>query len=223
MATDDLDHLDDRPSRRERDDGPAHEPMRSRRSAQGDRGELVVLVRRFLLKNLGLPWEAVFRELQHTSFGASHATHRAVLLRIHDLVADDVVEHEGELARRSPHTGEVTPLSAETRQHPLLYVCPTSGVLRRHVPDDARNKIRLSENEQVRRLGKRWYFLTLAPIPEQAPARRPIFDVVLRVSLADVTPRLRAQMQKLYGQPGVYACERRQISKAELARLRPGA
>jgi hypothetical protein len=141
--------------------------------------------------------------------------------RLLDLVEMDVIEEDGELLRRDPRSFTLSPLAALVTQRPLLYVCPSSGLLLRYIPEDTRGRLRLSPWEVVRQLGKRWYVLALEPIPPQ-PSRTPTVDVVLRCVVDHPSPRLVARLERLYGRGDVFAREKRQVGKAELERLRAG-
>lgn len=194
------------------EDAPSREPMKATRSGRKARGDFLLQLRRFLLGNKERPWDDVYRELRATLCTTS--TERRMLQgRLADLVALDVVLLGDELVR----AGTQRPL-AQDAPPTNLYVCPTSGLLSRVKADD-RHKIRVSEWELIRRVGKRWYLLSLAPLP--AEGERPwCVDAVLRDAVNEPSPRLHEKLTRLYGRPGVFARDKRQLGKAELGRLR---
>lgn len=202
------------------DDTPHTEPMKGGRSPKRSWNNLRGSVQRFLQARINQPWEAVHRELLAT-FGPSGISPRLLEQRIPDLVELDVIEEDGELMRRDERTMSLAPLSSISTQHAILYVCPATRHLRRYVPEDTRHRIQISESELVRQIGKRWYALTLSPIPT-TPGRTLSVDVVLRCPVDQATPRLAAKLARLYGRAGVFASEKRQVGKAELERLRAG-
>jgi hypothetical protein len=203
------------------DDPPQVESIkRGGRSSKRSWSNLRGQVGRFLAARLELPWEETRRELLAT-FGALGVPPRMLDQRLPDLVELDVIEEDGELLRRDPRSFTLSPLAALVTQRPLLYVCPSTGLLRRFTPEDTRGRLRLSPWELVRQLGKRWYVLTLEPIPPHPP-RTPTVDVVLRCVVDQPSPRLAARLERLYGRSDVFAREKRQVGKVELERLRAG-
>lgn len=203
------------------EDAPRVEPMKAGRSSKNAWSNLRGAVQRFLGARVDRPWDEVHQELLAT-FGPSGISPRLLDQRLPDLVELDVIAEDDELLRRDHRTLGLTPLATLAVQRPVLYVCPATRRLRRFVPEDTRGKIRLSEWALVRQLGKRWYELTLAPIPATTP-RAPTVDVVLRCIVDQPSQRLAGRLARLYGRDGVFAREKRQVGKAELALLRTSA
>jgi hypothetical protein len=201
------------------EDASLREPMRGPRSLQKEWGVVLIQLRRLLLKNVGRPWDDVYREVC-TIVGATHPLRKMLHQRLADLVATDVVEHGGELRRMDPRRQASQPLSSVASPFGLLYVCPTSSRLRRVAPDDAMHRVVLSDREMLRRLGKHWYHLVLQPIGSGDAARSTCFDVVLRRAVDEPSSSLKGKLAHLYGREGVFAASKRQVGKAEVERLR---
>lgn len=195
------------------EDAPSREPMKSTRGGEKKRGEFLLRLRRLLLAGRDRPWVDVHREISDTLCPTS-ADRRLLQGRLPLLVALDVADVGGELVRADTQQ----PL-ARSAPSTRLYVCPTSGLLRRINLDDARDRVRLSEWELLRRLGKRWYLLALAPLPAEGE-RSMCLDAVLREAVNAPSPRLRDKLTRLYGRPGVYARGKRQLGRAEAEQLR---
>jgi hypothetical protein len=203
-----------RPATSRLEDAPTREPMKASQSARKERADFLLLLRRFLLTNKDRPWADVYREMS-TKLCTSNSERAMLRSRLPHMIALDVVAEGDELMRAESHQ----PL-AKAPPPSNLYVCPHTGLLRRFSPDDARNRIQLSEWAMARRLGKRWYVLDLAPLPGESDAQ--MADVVLRSPVNQPSAVLSAKLARLYGRPGIFARDKRQIGKAEVERLRAG-
>lgn len=223
MWTDDL---SDEPARGEPrhlnsagpEDLPSLEPMKPGRSSKRSWSKLRAQFQRFLQARLEQPWETTRHELLLT-FGAAGVPPRILEQRLPDLVEQDVWREEGVLWCRD-RSAIPSLLERQAAQHPRLYVCPETGLLRRFVREDTRNRLQTSEWSLVRQLGKRWYEISLAPLPTTTPRRGITEDVVLRCPVDAPSSTLVARLARLYGREGVYARDKRQVGKAELQRLR---
>lgn len=197
-------------------------------------------LRKFLGRQVGRPWDAVYSEICAVIDNRS-TVKQHVLSHIPDFVAIDTKLVEGRVygpTWRSPFT----PLRDLTQE---LYVDPVTGVLRRNdqritsgqwrreqekrkqAEIEARRRT-LSATEQLHRVDGLWYYVRLARLPEGRkevrvangqPRETVVYDKRWDVLLkADVSSKDRTTSRDLYGRPGLYAVAKRQLGSRELRR-----
>lgn len=178
-------------------------------------------LRRFLLKNVGRPWNKVYgeisAELKPTSVVQQH-----VRDHVHDFVAIHARTRAGVMHVVS-RWGREQPLAEDYRP---LYVHPRTGLLRRNeayknwgkrareraqaeAAERAGRMCELSPKLQLHKLKDDvWWEVKLA---RAGDGRLP--DVVIAAGLSDLAP------EKLYGRADVRAMDKRVLSKAEKKKL----
>ena len=184
-------------------------------------------LRRYLHAQVGRPWDKVWSEIA-AGLRVSSAVQQHVRDHVFDFVAKDVSIKEREVWVRE--YGRERPLPESMRE---LWIDPRTGILRhnrrRVTPRQARRARREQAdrelyarmvpgkgNMQYHWLGDgAWWEVTLAceadlPTPDAIPPT----DVVLAAGLSALPT------SELYGREGVYAVEKRQLSRREVARLR---
>lgn len=159
-----------------RRDGPVETmPLREgmRRGSALRRGfkalnENLAPLRRFLMKQVGRPWDKVYGEI------CEH-------LRVDSTMQQHVRDHLRDFVEVNPRRGLSTGRSP-TRLWPApLYVDPNDGILKRtdQLPEEKAwrrgkktagqagpvDRIRLSKSAELRRLDGIWYAVSLAPLP----------------------------------------------------------
>lgn len=179
-------------------------------------------LKRYLDSNVGRPWNKVYSEIsEHLKPTSTVQQH--VRDHLEDFVAIKTRMKAGQVMVTPRFGGE----RALAEHHSLYYVHPRTGIVRK--------------NEHYQRWGARWRAARLKEEAELAkrmrvvddktqlhlfndgawwevklakiPAGRPYEDVVHRAKLS------RAGGERLYGRPGIYARDKRQLSKAEMKRL----
>lgn len=208
------------------DDG---EPIRAKgarepaKRAQKDKGlnETLNPLKRYLATNIGRPWDKVYSEIsEHLKPTSTVQQH--VRDHLQDFVAIKTRMKAGKVMVASRFGGE----RALEDHHSLYYVHPRTGLLRK--------------NEHYQRWGAKWRAARLKAEAELAQRMRVIDektqlhlfdDVWWEVKLAKIPPGAlytdvvhRAKLsrmagEKLYGRPGVYARDKRPLSKAEKKKL----
>jgi hypothetical protein len=176
-------------------------------------------LRRYLLSNVGRPWDKVFSEIcAHINRNSAVQDH--VRDHVFDYVAVHVIEIDGVACSKEPRLYG-TPLHEMFWRRPLLYVCPRTGLLRRarqvsrkrrERPSPAEPRsVRLDDTRQCHWIDGGWHLVTVEPLPF-LPHLSPARDVVLKVKVSSMTPD---SARKMYGAP-VYAVAVRRLGKHEL-------
>jgi hypothetical protein len=195
-------------------------------------------LRRYLLAQLGRPWDQVFSEIC-AGIDQLDSVHQ----HIHDFIEVDVKVREGRLinvANRGGYLGRGRGLSQE------LYVDPRTGLicLNRHYRSSGRDaeEHRLSEAAEIAarrhsvdertlllRVEGIWYRVELGVLPKErivasvidSTRRRrmfaePRYDVVLRRAVSRSVQADLRQCKQLYGSMDFYAQNKRQLSSREI-------
>jgi hypothetical protein len=195
-------------------------------------------LRRYLLAQLGRPWDQVFSEIC-AGIDQLDSVHQ----HIHEFIAVDVEVRDGRLidvANRGGYLGRGRGLSQE------LYVDPRTGLicLNRHYRPSGRDaeEHRLSEAAEIaarrRTVDERtlllrvegiWYRVELGVLPKErivtsvvdSTLRRrmfaePRYDVVLRRAVSRSVQADLRQCKQLYGSMDFYAQNKRQLSSREI-------
>lgn len=191
-------------------------------------------LRRYLESQVGRPWNTVYSEiaahLKPTSTVQQH-----VRDHVEDFVAVKTRMRGGEVYVVGRWDGE-TKLAGGFQR---LYVHPRTGLLRRNEKRLARGRMarelreaaaaeratrmrEIDTQTQAHRFGEDWWEVKLAEIEwvrrKDENGRMQAYpklyiDVVHSAGLSALPG------EKLYGRPGIYAAEKRQLSKAEIKRL----
>ena len=179
-------------------------------------------LKRYLASNVGRPWDKVYSEIsEHLKPTSTVQQH--VRDHLQDFVATKT-RMKGGVVVVTPRFGGERALSEDWC---LYYVHPRTGLLRKNEKykrvgarnREARQKVEAELAERMRIIDAKtqlhlfdgaWWEVTLAKIP----SGQLYTDVVSRAGLADMGG------EKLYGRPGVYARDKRQLSKAEIKRLK---
>jgi hypothetical protein len=222
-------------------DGPVHLGMRTGYGYRGLNENLAPL-RRYLLAQVGRPWDKVFSEIC-SGIDRRNTVQQHIHQHIEDFIATRVEIRDGELVD----------LSSRDRflryggMHQQLFVDPRTGLIRinkkyRHwrshrsahaereeraqAEVDARRRV-LDERTLLLRLNDVWFEVTLAELPGyrevvtmDSPRRTRMivdarYDAVLRrkTSLAHTDSQER---KRVYGSCDLYAVSKRQLSKREI-------
>lgn len=179
-------------------------------------------LRRYLLRQVGRPWDKVHAEIS-AHLRLTSAVQRHVLEHLEDMV----VRHVRLIDRTPVHLPSGRPLLAN-RWSSVCYVCPVSGLLRaapRRVwtpPPEPTDRVVLGDDAHLQRICGVWYRLTMRPIPALWTDRKGLVDVVLRAALDAPDGRaLDRQLKLQHGRDDVYAAHKQQLGKRALARLLP--
>lgn len=213
-------------------------------SESGDRkmlNENLAPLRRYIASQLGRPWAKVWADIC-TNLRATSTVQQHVRDHINDFVAfNGVTRRDGQVFVLGRWGG---PKSLESSRFEF-WVDPATGILRRNRRlQTPRMKRKARRKEWQDNLSKRmverddrcqyhllddgaWWEVTLEDEPtvpakpnyrsrvtNGKPLTRPFVDVVLRAGLS-TRPR-----HALYGRYGVYAIDKRQLSRAEAKRLK---
>ena len=179
-------------------------------------------LRRYLLGQVGRPWDAVHAEIS-AHLRLTSAVQRHVLEHLEQMV----VRHAALVEGRPVFVPDHRPVIAG-RWRAVVYVCPRTGRLRaaprrqRTPTPPPQGRVDLPDGSQLQRLAGVWYHVRLMPVPARYEDRLCITDVVLRRRIG--APDLRAlqrELAALYGRVGVYAADKQQLGKRALARLLP--
>ena len=199
---------------------PRHEGMR--RPYAGDTkmlNEHLGPLRRYLVSQVGRPWDEVFSEIcAHISRNSAVQDH--VRDHVFDYVEVHVVEIDGRPCSKEPRVYGA-PLDELPWRRPLLYVCPRTGLLRRvkevsrkrrrpEKPEEPRY-VRVDKTHQCRRINGAWHLVTLKRLPF-VPLLSKARDVVLNQNVSGMTPEIAL---RAYG-AGVYAVAVRRLGKREM-------
>ena len=201
-------------------------------------------LRRYLLAQVGRPWDKVFSEIS-AGIDRRNTVQQHIYQHIDDFIAIHVGLRDGQpidLGRGglfSNHSGE---LSQE------LYVDPRTGLIRinkqyrawaRKIDEKrrqeqaqlvARRRI-LNDRTVLLRLDDLWFEVTLAELPPGRTIERRVdgqcqrklvyerrYDVVFRreISLLSDSHQRERERERIYGSNAVYAASKRQLSKREM-------
>ena len=183
---------------------------------------------RYLARQVGRPWDAVYRDVRAVIDGRS-TVQQHILQHLTQFVATHTRVVDGELIDVGAQILGIRRVSQP------LYVHPRTALLLRN-PDDLawrrryRERLRadekaresqwreLSPTTQLHRLFGEWFQVTIATLP-QVPETR--WDAVrrCRVSRPARTARYSREdrnSEKLYGRSGVYAVSKRQLNAREI-------
>ena len=193
-------------------------------------------LRRFLQSQAGRPWDSVYSEVRETIDGRS-TVKQHILQHIEDFVAIHTREVNGEIVAQWRWRSE-QPL-AELRQP--LYVDPNSGfLLRNTAPIRQRQRVRatrardarevaakrriLDARRQLHKVEGNWFLVEVAQLPPSRTETRvvngapkehavhePRWDVLHKTWVFRGSKPLAASADA-YGQPGLYAITKRQLS-----------
>jgi hypothetical protein len=199
----------------------AREPKKSREQKTKALNETLNPLKRYLASNVGRPWNKVYSEIsEHLKPTSTVQQH--VRDHLDDFVATKTRMKGGAVVVTPRFGGE----RALEDDWSLYYVHPRTGLLRKNEKykrwnarqREARKKAEVElakrmrivdEKTQLHLLNEIWWEVKLAKIP---PAQR-YEDVVHAAKLS------RMGGAALYGRGGVYARDKRQLSKAEIKRL----
>ena len=139
-------------------------------------------LRRFLLANVGRPWNRVLSEIR-ACVDAASAVQAHVLQHLDDYVASRVCDIDGVL-HAIRRWGPPTPLVALGRRLEL-FVCPRTGLLRRVAPlraaaAAARPYLQRSERVWWMRRPGGWFALELAALPAWGTPPGDVVDALTR-------------------------------------------
>ncbi len=213
---------DDQWAKQDPEDAPQRESCARGRKRNGKYlNENLAPLRRFVMGQIGRPWDKVHAEIcEHLRLTSAVQQH--VLQHLDDFVVKDVEVVDGKPVHRADHRPVVG-----SKWREMAWVCPRSGILRRspgrvrvvEAPD--RDRVALDDGDQLQRIGGVWYHLIMRPVTGWQERQR-MFDVVLREPLDGVDGwQVRRRVEALYGRPGVYAAQKIQLGKRALARMLP--
>lgn len=211
----------------------AREPVGRAQKTKG-LNETLNPLRRYLESQVGRPWNKVYSEIS-AHLKPTSTVQQHVRDHIEDFVAFRTRMREGQVYVN--HRWGQEKLLAQSWQR--LYVHPRTGLLRRNEKRPARGRMardlrKSSAAERAARLreidaktqahlfGDDWWEVKLAEVEwvrcKDESGRMQTYpklyvDVVHRAGLSTLPG------EKLYGRAGVYAAEKRQLSKAEIKRL----
>lgn len=178
-------------------------------------------LKRYLASNIGRPWNKVFSEIsEHLKPRSTVQQH--VRDHVTDFVATKTHMKAGVVVVSSSRHGGERPLSEHWS---LFYVHPRTGLLRKNefyrrigaVRREARIKAEAELAKRMREIDARtqlhlfkedWWEVKLAKV------QAVYHDVVHSAKLS------KLPAEELYGRHGVHACDKRQLSKAEIKRLK---
>ncbi|MBC7770250.1 MAG: hypothetical protein H7124_15830 [Phycisphaerales bacterium] len=210
------------------DDG---DPVRAVKSTREPRGreqktkrlnETLNPLKRYLASNVGRPWDKVYSEIS-AHLKPSSTVQQHVRDHLQDFVAIKT-RMKGGVVVATPRFGGERPLSED---YSLYYVHPRTGLLRKNdkranwneryrkarAAAEAELALRMrvvDAKTQLHLFDGAWWEVKLAKTPPQQAYE----DVVHRARLSAMAP------EKLYGRDGVYARDKRQLSKAEIKQLK---
>ena len=225
------------------DDGEPLRASRGGRAPKSDKlqktknlNENLNPLKRYLASQVGRPWRKVYSEISE-QLKSSSTVQQHVRDHLDDFVATNARSVKGVLWAET-RWGKPMPLSDTGH---LFYVNPRTGLLLKNEArvswkQAERNFRKMEEAERAKRmrvidattqvhlLKDAWWEVKLAKV-KQYQKRDPhgggyytaqdrYTDVVHSAKLSGLPA------EKLYGRHGVYACEKRQLSKAEIKRLK---
>jgi hypothetical protein len=179
---------------------------------------------RFLERQVGRPWDAVYAEIS-----ARLRPRSAVQQHVRDHVGDFVATVtwvEGDEILGLGRWGAPVPLRGESWA-PRFYVCPRSGILRARRRKRQRRRFWEPDpdvrwdgpSRQLRKIDGIWYALDLAPLPSQVGSGALPRDRFLKQALSEILRQGTDRLLEAYGRADVYAAAKRQLSKRELRSL----
>ena len=201
--------------------GAAREGARKTRKTKSLNENLNPL-KRYLATNVGRPWNKVYAEIsEHLKPTSTVQQH--VRDHLADFVAAKTRSEKGVLMANT-RWGRLMPLSD---CHHLYYVHPRTGLLRKnagrvtfaearrraeaaHAAERAKRMRVIDAKTQLHLFDGAWWEAKLA---KTGPLGADV-DVVRRAKLSTLAPEV------LYGRHGFHACAKRQLSKAEMKRLK---
>jgi hypothetical protein len=211
------------------DDGEPLRASRGGRAPKSDKlqktknlNENLNPLKRYLASEVGRPWRKVFSEIsEHLKSTSTVQQH--VRDHLDDFVAVRTRSEKGVVWAQT-RWGRPLPISDTGH---LYYEHPRTGLLLKNDTrvtwkQAERNLKKLEEADRAKRMrvidattqvhlfDGAWWEVKLAKIPAGAP----YVDVVRRAKLSTLAP------QQLYNRHGVYAREKRQLSKGEMKRLK---
>lgn len=205
------------------DDTLRREPMSHGRGTKYLNENLAPL-ERYLRSQLGRPWDEVYSEI----CGRLRPT-SAVQQHVRDHLQDYVAVRtrlEGRRVLGHTRWSALAVLNRPGHGFPHFYVGPLTGLLR----ERPRKRWRRCREQldpdvrwdgpwrQLRRIGGVWYAFHLAPLPDAAGEQAQLRDRFLGRPLPELAGMADA-LVAAYGRPGVFAAEKRQLSKRELRRI----
>jgi hypothetical protein len=179
-------------------------------------------LKRYLASNIGRPWDKVYSEIsEHLKPTSTVQQH--VRDHLQDFVAIKTRMKAGKVIVTPRFGGE----RALEDHHSLDYVHPRTGLLRKNehyqrwgakwragrlkAEAELAERMRVvDEKTQLHLFDGAWWEVKLAKIPPVAKCT----DVVHRAKLSTLG------VEELYGREGVYARDKRQLSKAEIKKLK---
>jgi hypothetical protein len=210
------------------DDGEPLRAARGGRAPKSDRlqktkhlNENLNPLKRYLASNVGRPWNKVYSEISE-HLKPSSTVQQHVRDHLEDFVAIKTRMKAGQVMVTPRFGGE----RALADHHSLYYVHPRTGLLRK--------------NEHYQRWGARWRAARLKEEADLAKRMRVVDDktqlhlfdgawwevklgkIAIQAAYEDVVHRSKLSQlptEKLYARPGVYARDKRQLSKAEMKKL----
>jgi hypothetical protein len=202
---------------------PRREPMSRGRGTKALNENLAPL-RRFLQRQVGRPWDAVYAEIS-----ARLRARSAVQQHVRDHLADFVATTtwlEGDHVVAQGRWGQPDAIDSEHWGARRFYVCPRSGLLREQIRKRCRRSVEPDPDvrwdgpmRQLRRIDGIWFAFALAPIPDPPRRSAVVRDFHLRRPLVEILRQSPELLVRSYGRTGVYAAAKRQLSKRELKRL----
>jgi hypothetical protein len=236
---------DGRARRLRRDlDGPMHLGMRAGYGHLSLNENLNPL-RRYLLAQIGRPWNKVFSEIC-AEIDRRNTVQQHIHQHIRDFIAIDVVVHEGRRVYIAPGAG----LQSESGLRQELYVDPRTGLIRRNKEyrsyhrsverrrqreqlEIAARRRRVDERTLLLLLDEVWFRVEVEVLPKERRAggivngkpHKPTaaesrYDLVLRRDISRSIADDRKQCEYLYGSDDLYAVSKRQISTREIKAYR---
>jgi len=178
---------------------------------------------RYLRSQLGRPWDKVYSELSQRLRPTS-AVQQHVRDHLADFVAVRTRLEGGQVL--GPGTWDQPMVLTRPGYGPAFYVDPRSGLLCARPCRRERSPISVPDRNvrwdgpwrRLRRIDSVWYAFRLAPIPATAGELGCARDRVLGQTLEALllTTRSDDPLYAAYGRRGVFAAEKRQLSKREL-------
>jgi hypothetical protein len=195
-------------------------------------------LQRYLERQVNRPWDKVWSEISQ-NLAVTSAVQQHVRDHVEDFVAITTFLKDGAVWVTTRY-GKPVPLR---EGHRKLYVDPRTGILRRDkhyaswqqkrcADQTAAQKHRATRvreimpNVQLHRLDDNcWWEVRLAPIPMKTvsyPSRIGTQTYSIRDKFTDVVKHARLSrlpIAELYGRDGVFAANKRQLSRREIAHL----
>jgi hypothetical protein len=192
-------------------------------------------LRRYLERQVNRPWDKVWSDIAENLSTAS-TVQQHVRDHVGDFVAISTCMKDGTVFVTGRY-GRPTPLR---ESHQRLYVDPRTGILRKNkyytswtrrhremqaaaARHRATRMREISDAVQAHRLDDNcWWEVRLAPIPTRTVTYGGSYQYTVREKVDDVVRRAKLTtlpVEELYGRDGVYAVNKRQLSRREIAAL----